>query len=294
MAFHSGFVSIVGLPNAGKSTLYNRLVGEKLSVVNPKAQTTRHRILGIVNRENCQIVYSDTPGLVRKISNKMHEHMVGFVYESLEDADVLVYLANPGETEFPEAIQKRIAHSKAVVIVALNKIDLSEQQAIENEIGNWKKMAGVKAVVPVSALHGFNIEALEKEIVSHLPEHPAFFPEDQLTDKTERFFVNEILRGQILNNYNKEIPYSIEVITTDFKEEPDIIRIRAEIYAERDSQKAILIGEGGRALKRTGTAARKELESFFGKKIFLETHVKVRQEWRDDDRFLRQFGYKKD
>jgi GTPase len=155
-------------------------------------------------------------------------------------------------------------------------------------------MAGVKAVVPVSALHGFNIEALEKEIVSHLPEHPAFFPEDQLTDKTERFFVNEILRGQILNNYNKEIPYSIEVITTDFKEEPDIIRIRAEIYAERDSQKAILIGEGGRALKRTGTAARKELESFFGKKIFLETHVKVRQEWRDDDRFLRQFGYKKD
>jgi len=294
MAFHSGFVSIVGLPNAGKSTLYNRLVGEKLSVVNPKAQTTRHRILGIVNRENCQIVYSDTPGLVRKISNKMHEHMVGFVFESLDDADVLVYLANPGETRFPEVVEKRIQSGHAIVIVALNKIDLSEQLSIENEINHWKTFQEVKAVVPISALHGFNIDGLEKEIISHLPEHPAYFPEDQLTDKTERFFVNEILRGQILNNYNKEIPYSIEVITTDFKEEPDIIRIRAEIYTERDSQKAILIGEGGRALKRTGTAARKDLESFFGKKVFLETHVKVRQDWRDDDRFLRQFGYKKD
>lgn len=294
MSFRSGFISIIGLPNAGKSTLYNRLVGEKLSVVNPKAQTTRHRILGIVNKADAQLIYSDTPGLVRKVSNRMHEHMVGFIYESLEDADVLVYLANPGEKELPESIVRRIAASKAKLLIALNKIDLSKQEEIEAEISHWRNLPGVYSVIPISALHGFNIAALEKEITDSLPEHPAYFPEDQLTDKTERFFSAEIIRGQILTHYSKEIPYSIEVVVTDFKDHPTILKMRVEIFCERESQKAILIGENGRALKRTGTAARKELEAFFAKKVYLETHVKVREDWRDNDRMLRQFGYKPD
>lgn len=294
MAFRSGFISIIGLPNAGKSTLYNRLVGEKLSVVNQKAQTTRHRILGIVNKPDAQLIYSDTPGLVRKVSNRMHEHMVGFIYESLEDADVLVYLANPGEKELPESIAKRIAQSQAKLIIALNKIDLSNQEGIEAEILHWRNLPDVHSVIPISALHGFNVDAVEQAIAELLPEHPAFFPEDQLTDKTERFFCAEIIRGQILTHYSKEIPYSIEVVVTDFKDHPTILKIRVEIFCERDSQKAILIGENGRALKRTGTAARKELEGFFGKKVFLETHVKVREDWRDNERMLRQFGYRPD
>jgi GTP-binding protein Era len=294
MSFRSGFISIIGLPNAGKSTLYNRLVGEKLSVVNPKAQTTRHRILGIVNKENAQLIYSDTPGMVRKVSNRMHEQMVGFIYESLEDADVMVYMANPGEKEIPENIAYRIAASKSKLIIALNKIDLSDQTGIEAEISHWRQMAGVHSVIPISALHGFNIQALETEITELLPEHPAYFPEDQLTDKTERFFCAEIMRGQILTHYSKEIPYSIEVVVTDFKDHPTILKVRVEIFCERESQKAILIGEQGRALKRTGTAARKELENFFGKKVFLESHVKVREDWRDNDRMLRQFGYRTD
>jgi GTP-binding protein Era len=294
MSFRSGFISIIGLPNAGKSTLYNRLVGEKLSVVNPKAQTTRHRILGIVNKENAQLIFSDTPGMVRKVSNRMHEQMVGFIYESLEDADVMVYLANPGEKEIPDNIARRVAASKAKLIIALNKIDLSKQDDIESEIKHWRGQPGVHTVIPLSALHGFNIFALEKEIIDLLPEHPAYFPEDQLTDKTERFFSAEIIRGQALTHYSKEIPYSIEVVVTDFKDHPTILKIRAEIFCERESQKAILIGENGRALKRTGTAARKELEGFFGKKVFLETHVKVREDWRDNDRMLRQFGYRPD
>lgn len=294
MSFRSGFISIIGLPNAGKSTLYNRLVGEKLSVVNQKAQTTRHRILGIVNKDEAQLIYSDTPGMVRKVSNRMHEQMVGFIYESLEDADVMVYLATPGEKEIPDNIARRVAASKAKLIIALNKIDLSKQDNIESEISHWRQQPGVHSVIPLSALHGFNIHALEKEIIDLLPEHPAYFPEDQLTDKTERFFCAEIIRGQALTHYSKEIPYSIEVVVTDFKDHPTILKIRAEIFCERESQKAILIGENGRALKRTGTAARKELESFFGKKVFLETHVKVREDWRDNDRMLRQFGYRSD
>lgn len=294
MDFRAGFITIVGLPNAGKSTLYNRLVGEKLSVVNSKAQTTRHRILGIVNKEEAQLIYSDTPGLVRKVSNRMHEQMVGFIYESLEDADVMVYLSNPGEKQLPENIARRIAGSKARLIIALNKIDLSNQSKIEEEIRHWREQPGVLSVIPISALHGFNIEMLEKEIRDLLPVHPAYFPEDHLTDKTERFFCAEIIRGQILTHYSKEIPYSIEVVITDFKEHPSIIKVRSEIYCERDSQKAILIGENGRALKRTATAARKDLELFFQKKIFLETFVKVREDWRDNEHMLRQFGYRPD
>jgi len=293
MSFRSGFVSIIGLPNAGKSTLYNALVGEKLSVVNPKAQTTRHRILGIVNREEAQIIYSDTPGLVRRVSNKMHEHMVGAVMESLDDADILIYLANPGETQIPETIAERMSRSNAKLIIALNKIDLGAQEQIEQEVESWKAMQPT-AVIPLSALHGFNTKALEELIISLLPEHPAYFPEDQLTDRTERFFVNEIIRGKILTYYSKEIPYSIEVITQSFKDNKNLLKIHAEIICERESQKAILIGQNGKALKRTASAARQDLEAFFGKQVFLDVRVKVREDWRDKDSYLREFGYQND
>jgi GTP-binding protein Era len=293
MSFRSGFVSIIGLPNAGKSTLYNKLVGEKLSVVNPKAQTTRHRILGIVNREQAQIIYSDTPGLVRRVSNKMHEHMVGAVMESLDDADVLVYLANPKEHNLPEAIADRLSRSKASLVIALNKIDLATQEQIEAEVEGWRKL-NPTAVIPLSALHGFNIISLEQLIISLLPEHPAYFPEDQLTDRTDRFFVNEIIRGKILTYYSQEIPYSIEVITQSFKDNKNLLKIQAEVICERESQKAILIGQNGRALKRTATAARQDLEAFFGKQVFLEVRVKVREDWRDKDSSMREFGYQND
>jgi GTP-binding protein Era len=293
MSFKAGFVSIIGLPNAGKSTLYNKLVGEKLSVVNPKAQTTRHRILGIVNKESAQIIYSDTPGLVRRVSNKMHEHMVGAVMESLDDADVLIYLANPGEQGIPESIAERLSRSKADLIIALNKIDLGNQEQIEAEVAQWREL-NPKAVIPLSALHGFNLEALEQLIISLLPEHPAYFPEDQLTDRTERFFVNEIIRGKILTYYSKEIPYSIEVTTQSFKDNKHILKIHTEVICERESQKAILIGQNGKALKRTATAARQDLEAFFGKQVFLDVRVKVREDWRDKENYLREFGYQND
>ena len=279
----AGFINIIGSPNVGKSTLMNCLVGEKLSIITSKAQTTRHRILGIVNGDNFQLIISDTPGII-KPSYELQSSMMDFVKSALEDADVLVYMLEIGE--------KSINNAKVPVIILLNKIDLSDQQQIETEIDNWSKMYPNSDVFPISALNNFNIEKLIDRIIELIPESPSYFPKDQLTDKPERFFVNEKLREKILLYYDKEIPYSVEVVTDEFKEEESIIKIRSKILVERESQKGIIIGHKGVALKKIGTKARLDLEKFFGKKVFIELHVKVSKNWRSNSSQLKRFGYK--
>lgn len=290
-SFKSGFVSIIGMPNAGKSTLYNHLLGEALAIVNPKAQTTRHRILGVKNGPDYQIVFSDTPGILYKTSYEMHEKMMHFVNESVKDSDVLVLMLDIHGRDVTDEMREKFNASKAKKIVALNKIDTSNQEELENSLIHVKELYQADIYLPISAINGFETETLEKYIISFLPVHPPYFPEDQLTDRSERFFVNEIIRNHILNLYSEEIPYACEVLTLSFKEEPNIIRISCEIIVERESQKPIIIGKGGLGIKRLGTNARLDLEKFFDKKIFLELFVKVREDWRNNKNMLKQFGY---
>ncbi|WP_370424928.1 GTPase Era [Tenacibaculum dicentrarchi] len=292
MTHKSGFVNIIGNPNVGKSTLMNALVGEKLSIITPKAQTTRHRILGIVNDENHQVVFSDTPGIL-KPAYELQNSMMDFVKSAFDDADVLIYMVEVGEKELKnEAFFKRIIHSEIPIILLLNKIDKSSQEEVEEKIEYWKNKVPNAFVYVISALEKFNIDTVFSKIIELLPEGPAFYPKDQLTDKPERFFVNEKIREKILTHYKKEIPYAIEVETEEFSEEENIIKIRSVIMVERDTQKGIIIGHKGTALKRVGTESRKDLEIFFDKKVFLELYVKVNKNWRSNDRQLKRFGYK--
>ena len=289
----SGFINIIGNPNVGKSTLMNNLVGEKLSIITSKAQTTRHRILGIVNGDNFQLIFSDTPGII-KPSYELQDSMMDFVKSALEDADVLLYMVEMGEKSIKDSeVHDKIQNAKIPTIILLNKIDLSTQDDIKNQINIWSNQYPDTEIYPVSALNNFNTEKVINRIIELIPESPPYFPKDQLTDKPERFFVNEKLREKILLYYNKEIPYSVEVQTEEFKEEESIIRIRSLILVERESQKGIIIGHNGVALKKIGSKARIDLEKFFGKKIFIELHVKVSKNWRSNSNELRKFGYKK-
>jgi len=287
----SGFVNIIGNPNVGKSTLMNALVGERLSIVTSKAQTTRHRILGIVSEENYQIIFSDTPGII-KPAYEMQESMMDFVKSAFDDADVLVYMVEIGEKVLKdERFFEKIKHAKIPVLILLNKIDLSLQDFVKEQINFWREQLPHAEILPISALEKFNVEAVFEKIIELLPEGPAYYPKDQLTDKTERFFVNETIREKILIHYKKEVPYSVEVDTEEFEETDTIIRIRAVIMVERETQKGILIGHKGAPLKRVGTEARKDLELFFQKKIFLELYVKVNKDWRSNSKQLKRFGY---
>lgn len=287
----AGFVNIIGNPNVGKSTLMNALVGERLSIITSKAQTTRHRILGIVNGEDFQIVFSDTPGII-KPAYQLQSSMMDFVKNAFEDADVLIYMVEIGEKELKdEAFFKRIIHAQIPVLLLLNKIDKSNQEQLEEQINLWKEKVPNAEIIPISALENFNVQTVFDRIIALLPESQPFYPKDSLTDKPERFFVNEIIREKILLNYDKEIPYAVEIETEEFKEDEDIIRIRAVIMVERDTQKGIIIGHKGAAIKRVGMQAREDLEKFFGKKIFIETYVKVNKDWRSNDRQLKRFGY---
>jgi len=291
MSHRSGFVNILGNPNVGKSTIMNALVGEKLSIITPKAQTTRHRIMGIVNGEDFQIVYSDTPGILRP-RYKLQETMMNFVNSALSDADMILYVTDVNErtAEEGEYIDK-IKESGIPVIIAVNKVDLTNQDDLEKIVGSWHIAFPDSPVIPISALKNFNLESLLNAILAKLPENPPFFPKDQLTDKYERFFASEIIREKILVNYKKEIPYSVEIEIESFKDEKEIIKIRALIHVTRDSQKGIIIGHKGSMLKRVGTEARRDMEDFFRKKVFLELYVKVTKDWRDKPLVLKRFGY---
>jgi len=287
----AGFVNIIGNPNVGKSTLMNAFVGEKLSIITSKAQTTRHRILGIVNGDDFQVVLSDTPGII-KPAYELQESMMDFVKSAFEDADVLVYMVEVGEKELKdEAFFKKITKSKIPVLLLLNKIDISNQEQLEEQALLWSEKVPNAEIFPISALEGFQVEAVFNRIIELLPESPPFYPKDQLTDKPERFFVNEKIREKILMHYKKEIPYAVEVDTEEFFEEEKIIKIRSVIMVERETQKGIIIGHKGSALKRVGVEARKDLEKFFDKKIHLELYVKVNKNWRSNQNQLKRFGY---
>lgn len=291
MKHKAGFVNIIGNPNVGKSTLMNCFIGEKLSIITPKAQTTRHRILGIVNEENYQIVFSDTPGVI-KPAYELQQSMMDFVKSAFEDADVLIYMVEIGEKILKdERLFKKIKNSKTPILLVINKIDTSNQEKVTEEINYWKQQLPNAEVFITSAKENFNIQAVLNRIIELLPASPPFYPKDQLTDKPERFFVNEKIREKILLYYKKEIPYSVEVDTEEFKEEEKIIRIRSIIMVERNTQKGILIGHKGSALKKVGTEARKDLELFFNKKIHLELYVKVNKNWRSDKNQLKKYGY---
>jgi GTP-binding protein Era len=291
MKHKSGFVNILGNPNVGKSTLMNALVGEKLSIITSKAQTTRHRVMGIVNGDNFQIVYSDTPGIL-KPRYALHEAMMSHVNMALSDADLILYVTDvsakpPDEKEFAT----RIKESGIPVIVVINKIDLSNQADLEIIAGSWESMFPGSPVIPVSALEKFNLDTLLGRVLDYLPEGDPYFPPDQLTDKYERFFAAEILRGKILENYRKEVPYSVATEIESFKDEPGLLRISALVHVARESQKGIIIGHKGAMLKKTGTRARLDMEDFFGRKVFLELRVKITRDWRDKPALIRRFGY---
>jgi GTP-binding protein Era len=291
MAHKSGFVNIIGNPNVGKSTLMNALVGEKLSIITSKAQTTRHRILGIVNHDDYQIVFSDTPGII-KPAYELQSSMMDFVKSAIEDADILIYMVEVGEKELKnEGFFQKIINSEIPVILLLNKIDTSSQEAVEEKVEFWKEKVPNALVFVISALEKFNVDSLFDKIIELLPEAQPYYPKDQLTDKPERFFVNEKIREKILIHYKKEIPYAVEVETEEFKEEDTIVRIRSVIMVERETQKGIIIGHKGTAIKRVGAEARKDLEKFFEKKVFIELYVKVNKNWRSDKNQLKRFGY---
>ncbi len=287
----AGFVNIIGYPNVGKSTLMNALVGEKLSIITSKAQTTRHRIMGIVNGEDFQIVYSDTPGIVRKPAYKMHEYMNKFVETAISDADIILLMTEVGMKFEENEIIDKIIRSNTPVILIINKIDLSDQQTVNNEMEYWKEKIPAAEIIPVSALLKFNIDKVFDKIIELLPENPPYFPKDELTDKSMRFFVSEIIREKIFLNYKKEIPYSVEVAVDSYKEDDDIVRIFAYIFVMRESQKAILLGHKGEKIKKTGMMAREDIEKFIGKKVYLELRVKVKKDWRDNENMLTHFGY---
>ena len=291
--FKSGFVNIVGNPNVGKSTLMNQLVGERLSIITNKVQTTRHRIMGIVTTDDMQIVFSDTPGILQP-AYELQSRMMNFVEEAFKDADIVLYVVEPQEKELlNEEFNKKLKSIKQPIIVLINKIDNSDQEAIESAVNYWHEQLPDAEILPISALEGFNTDFLLEKIKTLLPYGPQYYPEDQLTDKSERFIVNEVIREKILENYQKEIPYSVEVVTDRFKEEMDIIRINSDIFVERDSQKGILIGHKGSSLSKVGKEARLQLEKFFQKKVFLQLYVKVRKNWRKKDTDLERFGYTK-
>ena len=290
-AHKAGFVNIIGNPNVGKSTLMNAFVGEKLSIITSKAQTTRHRILGIVNGDDFQMILSDTPGII-KPAYQLQESMMDFVKSAFEDADVLVYMVEIGEkTLKDEAFFKKITNSRIPVLLLLNKIDASNQEQLEEQAELWQQKVPNAEFYPLSALNGFNVKNVFERIVELLPESPPFYPKDQLTDRPERFFVNETIREKILLHYKKEIPYAVEVDTEEFFEEDHIIRMRSVIMVERETQKGIIIGHKGSALKRVGIESRRDLEAFFGKKVHLELYVKVNKNWRSNQKQLKRFGY---
>jgi GTP-binding protein Era len=292
MEHKSGFVNIIGNPNVGKSTLMNAMVGERLSIITPKAQTTRHRIFGILNEPEFQIVFSDTPGVIQP-AYKMQEHMMKFVSDAFEDADVFLYLVEPGDRALKdEGFFQKLATTSVPVLLIVNKIDTTTQEALEEEVGYWQTSLPNAEIIPISALEQANTDYLLTRLKELVPVSPPYFDKEALTDKTERFFVSEIIREQILLNYKKEIPYSVEVDVEEFKEDEDIIRMRCIIYVARDSQKGIIIGHKGSRLKAVGIGARKQLEAFFAKKVHVETFVKVKKNWRDNDLQLKRFGYK--
>ena len=294
MSHKAGFVNIIGNPNVGKSTLMNAFVGERLSIITSKAQTTRHRIMGILNGKHegipFQLVYSDTPGVV-KPAYKLHDSMMTFVKGSLEDADVVLFVTEVGEKAADHEVIPLLQRTTAPIILVLNKIDLSNEEELKRKTEEWEKEIQPAAIIPISALLNANVQTLFDSVITRLPFHPPYFDEDELTDKPERFFASEIVREKIFLNYRQEIPYSSEVVISEFKERDDMIVIRAEILVERKSQKGIIIGEKGVMLKKIGSEARKDMEEFFGKKVFLEQHVKVEPDWRSKENKLRQFGY---
>jgi GTP-binding protein Era len=287
----AGFVNIIGNPNAGKSTLMNALVGERISIITSKAQTTRHRIMGIVNGDDFQIVYSDTPGIL-KPQYKLQEGMMQFVSAALADADILLLVVDLTDDKSiePETFQ-RIKKASVPILVLLNKTDLVVNSKIEEEEKRWRRLLPESEIMTVSALTGKNTEEIFKKIISLLPEHPAYYPKDELTDKPEKFFVAEIIREKILRNFQQEIPYSVEIVVEEFKESEVIIKIAATIYVERESQKGILLGHGGKAIKKLGTDARLDIEKFLLKKVFLQLFIKVDKDWRDSERQLKRYGY---
>lgn len=292
MAEHkAGFVNIIGNPNVGKSTLMNAFVGEKLSIITSKAQTTRHRILGIVNGDDFQVILSDTPGII-KPAYELQASMMGFVKSAFEDADVLLYMVEIGERALKdEVFFEKIKNSKIPVLLLLNKVDTATQDLLEEQVQYWQKMLPNVELHPISALSNFNIKGVFERIIELLPQSPPYYPKDQLTDKPERFFVNETIREKILLYYKKEIPYAVEIDTEEFFEDETIIRMRSVIMVERDSQKGIIIGHKGAALKKVGVESRKDLEKFFGKQVHLELYVKVNKNWRSNERQLKRFGY---
>ncbi|HOY48842.1 MAG TPA: GTPase Era [Flavobacteriales bacterium] len=291
MPFQSGFVNIIGKPNAGKSTLMNALIGERLSIITPKAQTTRHRIIGILNNPEYQIVFSDTPGIIRNPAYKLQESMNNFVEGSFQDADIFLYIAEVGENPTIDDIPEQLVNTTIPILFLLNKIDTGNQEQVEKKVQLWKGLLPTAEIIPVSALLNFNLDYILKRILHHLPEGPLYYEADALTDRSERFFITEIIREKILLNYQKEIPYSVEVAVEEFKDEPEIARIQAVIYVSRESQKGIIIGHQGAMLKKVSTEARLAMESFLGKKVFLAVQVKVSKDWRDSERQLKRFGY---
>ena len=291
MAHKAGFVNIIGNPNVGKSTLSNKLIGERLSIITSKAQTTRHRIFGIVNEDDYQIIFSDTPGVL-KPNYKLQESMLRFSQSALQDADILLYITDPYEKpDKNDEFLEKVKHTSVPIIIVINKIDLIDQERLNEIIDYWKKELPNAEIFPISALHDFNIDNLMKRIIELLPESPPFYDKDMLTDKPEKFFIAEIIREKILLNYKKEIPYSVEVEIEEFKEYDERVDIRAVIHVTRNSQKGIIIGHQGSALKKVGTEARKDMELFLQKKVFLQLYVKVSKDWRDKDNLLKQFGY---
>lgn len=291
MSHKSGFVNIIGSPNVGKSTLMNRLVGEKLSIITSKAQTTRHRILGIVNTNEYQVVFSDTPGVL-DAHYKLHENMMKFVNSALKDADVLLVMTDIFEdTMAHQATLERLQKTSIPVIVLINKIDLGDQSKLEGKVGQWAEILPNADILPISALENFNVELIWDKIISLLPENPPYYEKDQLTDRPLRFFISEIIREKIFEQYKKEIPYSTQVEIEEYKEELKIVRIRAIIYVERKTQKGIIIGHQGVKLKHVGIDSRKDIEKFIGKQVFLEMFVKVDENWRQNDNKLEKHGY---
>lgn len=291
MDHKAGYVNIIGKPNVGKSTLMNALVGEKISIITSKAQTTRHRILGIVNGEDFQIVFSDTPGIIKKPAYKMHEIMNQYIKVAFIDADLILYVVDITDKKIDEETTERIKAMDVPVFVLLNKIDLSNQEEVEKAVAYWSEAITQATVFPISAKHEANIQYVLENIIQKLPECPPYFPKDELTDRSMRFFITEIIREKILLNYQQEIPYSVEVVVDAYEESQNLINIKATIFASRESQKAILIGKGGSAIKKTGIMARADIEEFTGKKIFLDLRVKVDKDWRDNEEELRHFGY---
>ena len=293
MKHKAGFVNIIGLPNVGKSTLMNELVGEKMSIITSKAQTTRHRILGFVNGENYQIVFSDTPGFINQSNYKLHDSMNRFVSSTFEDADLLIFLTDKFQDAKNQAdIVVKIKKRKSPLIVVLNKSDLASEQEIEQHINHWTETLQPDDCIAISALKKVNTELLFEKLLSFLPEHPPYFDKDELTDRPERFFVSEIIREKLFENYSKEVPYSAEVGIEWYKEEAEITKIRALIFVNKKTQKPIIIGRNGAAIKNLGILSRKEIEQFLDKKVHLELFVKVKENWRNRDAFLKSFGYK--